>query len=79
MRIGRFILDTDNMSIDELTAVINKLRQIRSRKERRQEFETEMTNLIAHANELGYDFIDKDFGNVIQSHDLVGVDNKKVE
>ena len=79
MRIGRFILDTDSMSIDELTTIINKLRQIRSRKEHLAALETEMTNLIAHANELGYDFIDKDFGNVIQTHDLVVVDNRKVE
>ena len=79
MRIGRFILDTDNMSIDELTVIIKELREIRSRKESAAAFETEMANLIAHANELGYDFIDKDFGNVIQTHDLVVVDNKKVE
>ena len=79
MRIGRFILDTDNMSIDELTVIIKELREIRSRKESAAAFETEMTNLITHANELGYDFIDKDFGNVIQTHDLVVVDNRKVE
>ena len=79
MRIGRFILDTDNMSIDELSTLIKELRDIRSRKVHAVALETEMTNLIAHANDLGYDFIDKDFGNVIQLHDLVIVDNKKVE
>ena len=65
MRIGRFILDTDNMSIDELSTLIKELRDIRSRKVHAVALETEMTNLIAHANDLGYDFIDKDFGNVI--------------
>ena len=32
MRIGRTIIDTDNMSVEDMDVIINELRAIRSRK-----------------------------------------------
>lgn len=70
MRIGRTIIDTDNMTIDEISTLINELREIRRRKQKAEELVSRMTELLADAKAEGFDFIDKDYGNVITPNDL---------
>lgn len=70
MRIGRTIIDTDNMSAVELSTIICELRKVRSRKLKAEELKSRMLELIADAKENGFTFIDKDFGQVWTSNDV---------
>ncbi len=70
MRIGRTIIDTDNMSIEDMDVIIKELRAIRARKAKAEELKTRMAELIAEAKEHGFTFIDKDFGQVWMGDDV---------
>ena len=70
MRIGRIIIDTDNMSIEDMTTVIHEMRAIRARKLKAEELKNRMLELIADAKQNGFTFIDKDFGQVWTGNDV---------
>lgn len=70
MRIGRTIIDTDNMSIEDMDTIIREMRAIRSRKLKAEELKNRMLELIADAKENGFTFIDKDFGQVWTGNDV---------
>ena len=70
MRIGRTIIDTDNMSTEDMNVIIKELRAIRARKLKAEELKTRMLELITDAKENGFTFIDKDFGQVWTSNDF---------
>jgi len=70
MRIGRMIIDTDNMSIEEMDIIIREMRAIRARKLKAEELKNRMLELIADAKENGFTFIDKDFGQVWTGNDV---------
>ena len=70
MRIGRMIIDTDNMSIEEMDIIIREMRAIRARKLKAEELKNRMLELIADAKESGFTFIDKDFGQVWTGNDV---------
>ena len=76
MRIGRTIIDTDNMTVEELGAIITELRAIRARKVQAKNFKERIENLVEEARQEGFAFIDKDFGNVIQGKDVVLYDER---
>ena len=69
MRIGRIMIDTDNMTTEELDIIIRELRGIRARKLKAEELKNRMLELIADAKENGFTFIDKDFGQVWTGND----------
>jgi hypothetical protein len=70
MRIGRMIIDTDNMSIEDMDTIIREMRAIRARKLKAEELITRMKELITDAKENGFTFIDKDFGQVWTCNDV---------
>ena len=70
MRIGRTIIDTGNMSIEDMDTIIRELRAIRARKLKAEELKNRMLDLIADAKEHGFTFIDKDFGQVWTGNDV---------
>lgn len=70
MRIGRTVIDTDNMSIQDMDVIIKELRSIRARKLKAEELKNRMLELIADAKENGFTFIDKDFGQVWTGNDV---------
>jgi len=70
MRIGRTIIDTDNISAKDMDVIIKELRAIRARKLKAEELKTQMLELIADAKENGFTFIDKDFGQVWSGNDV---------
>ncbi len=76
MRIGRTIIDLDSLTTEDLTMVINEARRIRKRKEQLEEYKLRMHVLLTEAREAGFDFIDKDFGNVVRPEDLELHDNQ---
>lgn len=70
MRIGRMMIDTDNLSIEDMDTIIKELRAIRARKLKAEELKARMLELIADAKENGFTFIDKDFGQVWTGNDV---------
>lgn len=76
MRIGRTMIDTDNMSIEELTTVIKELRDIRKRKEQAHALQMKMNDLILEAKEQGFTFIDKACGFVREVDDFTLYDEQ---
>ena len=70
MRIGRMIIDTDNMNIEDMDTIIREMRAIRARKLKAEELKNRMLELIADAKENGFTFIDKDFGQVWTGNDV---------
>ena len=78
MRIGRIMIDTDSMTADELTVIINELRAIRKRKAQGEELLRHFTEVIEEAKANGFTFIDKDFGSVLESKDFTLLDERGV-
>lgn len=76
MRIGKIMIDTDNMSIEELTMVINELRETRKRKEQARELQMKMNALILEAKEQGFTFIDNACGFVREVDDFTLYDER---
>ena len=76
MRIGRTIIDTDNMTAEEVKIIIDELRKIRARKLKAEELKNRMLELLADAQAEGFDFIDKDFGQCIRPVDIELWDNQ---
>lgn len=76
MRIGRMMVDTDEMTIDELTILINDLRKIRKRKQQVADFINRMDATIREAKAEGLVFLDKDYGNVLEEGDYVLFDER---
>lgn len=76
MRIGRTIIDTDNMTVDELTTIISELRAIRKRKAEVEAYRNEMKLLILRAKENGVTYVDKDFGHILQEKDFEVIDER---
>lgn len=76
MRIGRTIIDTDNMSIEDMDIIIKELRSIRARKIKAAELVSRMNDLIADAKNEGFTFVDKDFGNVLMGTDFMVYDER---
>ena len=70
MRIGRTIIDIESMSIEDLKTIEREIHVLRKRREEKERFKNRMTELIEEAQASGFDFIDKDFGNVIRPEDL---------
>lgn len=76
MRIGKTILDTDNMTAEELAMYINALSRIRTRRIRQETLTQRMNDLILQAKADGFTFIDKDFGFVREVDDFTMLDEK---
>ena len=76
MRIGRIIIETDEMSVDELDTIIKELRAIRARKIKAAELKNRMLELIADAKDNGFTFIAKDFGQVWTGNDVTLYDER---
>lgn len=76
MRIGRTIIDIESLSIEDLKAIEHEIHTLRMRREEKECFKNRMTELIEEAHAAGFDFIDKDFGNVIRPIDVELYDNQ---
>jgi hypothetical protein len=70
------MIDTDNMSIEDMDIIIKELRSIRARKVKAEELVRRMNELIADAKAEGFTFIDKDFGNVLMGTDFTVFDEQ---
>lgn len=76
LRIGRTIIDTRDWSVEDYDVIIRDLRKERARKGKADELKLRMETLLNEAKENNFDFIDKDFGNVIRPVDVELIDNE---
>lgn len=76
MRIGRTIIDIESMSIEDLKTIEHEIHTLRRRREKAESLKAQMRDLIEEATAAGFDFIDKDFGNVIRPEDISLYDNQ---
>lgn len=78
MKIGKVMIDTDNMSIEELTTIINDLRTIRDRKREAEVLRKRMNDLILEAKERGwgFTFIDRACGFMHEVDDFILSDKR---
>ena len=76
LRIGRTIIDTRDWSVEDYDVIIRDLRKERARKGKAEELKLRMETLLNEAKENNFDFIDKDFGNVIRPVDIELIDNE---
>lgn len=76
VRIGPTLIDTDSMSVDDLTILIDEFRRIRTRKRRAEELAHQLEELIRDAKEEGFTFIEKDFGYLLTGKDYTVYDEQ---
>lgn len=76
MRIGRTIIDTDNMSADELATIMRELRDIRARKLKADELNNRMNELLAEAKENNFIFINDYTGQVLPQEYIKVIDEQ---
>ena len=71
MRIGRTIIDTDNMEPEDVEILIKELKHIKSRKLYAQSLSRRMNELVNEAKEHGFLFSSKDYGEILEVDDYV--------
>lgn len=76
MRIGMKIIDIENLSVDDLTAVIDTARAIRERKRKAAALVSRLHSVVEDAREAGFDFVDKSCGFILNPNDFELYDNK---
>lgn len=76
MRIGKIMIDTNSMSDEELTAIIDNLITIRARKRTETILRKHMNDLILEAKEKGFTFIDNTCGFVREVDDFTLYDER---
>ena len=76
MRIGRTIIDIESLSIEDMKTIEREIHILRKRREEKESFKNRMQELLEEAQAAGFDFIDKDFGNVIRPVDIEMYDNQ---
>ena len=76
MRIGRTIIDIESMNIEDLRTIEREIHALRLRREMAESYKAQICNLLEEAKAEGFDFIDKDFGNVIRPVDIEVYDNQ---
>ena len=76
VRIGGTMINTDIMKADELETLANIFSDMAARKRRAEYFIKKLKNLIEYAQSEGFDFVEKDLGNILTAGDWEIVDNK---
>ena len=76
MRIGRTIIDTDNMSAEDMDVIIRELRAIRARKLKADELNNRMNELLAEAKENNFIFINDYTGQVLPQEYIKVIDKQ---
>lgn len=76
MRIGRTIIDTDSMNIEELSVILTELHVIRARKIEAEELNNRMNNLLKEAKEKNFIFINEYTGQVLPQEYIKVIDEQ---
>lgn len=69
MRIGKMVLDTDNLSIEDLTTIIIELRKIKECKTEARAFGRNFQDMMIRMRDQGYRFTNKHTGEILKEED----------
>lgn len=69
MRIGNVILDTDNMTYEEVDILVKELRDIRKRKGEARDCKWRMKNAVEKSQEEGFRYINRYTGEIFNPND----------
>lgn len=75
MRIGKTILDLENLSEEDLTLVIKEAKTLRARKADSRNLKEGFTALLDGAKDRGFDICNKHTGEVLIANDWIVFDN----
>ena len=75
MRIGKTILDLENLTEEDLSLVINEAKNLRSRKRDARNLREGFEAMIENARERGFNICNKYTGEVLDPHDWAIYDN----
>lgn len=76
MRIGKTFLDTENMGIEEMEALIEELHRIRARKILARDFNMDFGRMLDNMSEAGFSFSNAQTGEVLRAQDWVIYDER---
>ena len=76
MRIGRVMLDTANMTSEDITVLIDELRKIRKRKQEAESLKQRLRELLADAEAANFSFVDTGSGMVLDNNTFELYDNE---
>ena len=76
MRIGKTILDLENLTEEDLTEVIKEAKRLRARKSDGRNLREGLTNLLEGAKERNLAVCSKYTGEVLKAEDWVIYDNE---
>lgn len=76
MRIEKTVIDTDNMSAEDLNVIINELRAIRTRKLQAEELKKRMDDLLTGAKKNNFIFINEYTGQVLPQEYIKVIDEQ---
>lgn len=74
MRIGSVILDTDNMSVEDVNVLINQLKQVRARKSEARSYKQRLASMLEGMKEEGFTFCSQYTGEVLKAEDWLVYD-----
>ena len=77
MRIGKVLIETDDMSIEDLDALIKEAKRVRSRKNGAREFYCGFEDLLSGAKDRGYALCSRYTGEVLKASDWVVYDEQE--
>ena len=69
MRIGNVIIDTDNMSYDEVDILVKELRDIRKRKGEARDCKIRLNNAVMESREHGFRSVNRYTGEIFNAKD----------
>lgn len=77
MRIGKTILDLENLTEDDLTEVIKEAKRLRSRKADARNLREGFTAMLEGAKERNFAICSKYTGEVLKADDWIVYDNEE--
>lgn len=76
MRIGKTILDLENLNEEDLTEVIKEAKRLRVRKSDARNLREGFHSMITNARERGFDICNKHTGEVLMADDWLIFDKE---
>ena len=77
MRIGKVIIDTDNMTYEEVDVILQELREIRKRKGEAKECKTRMRNMVEASLDQGFRYINRYTGELFNADEWFVYDERQ--
>ena len=77
MRIGKFVINTDDLTVEDLDSLIREAKRVRSRKNGAREFFCGFEDLLSGAKDRHYTLCSRYTGEVLKATDWVVYDEEE--